>query len=77
MNSEKRKKSLWFRLCLVGVLCLSLLALGMGTAQARYRNSTEKDLEFQADRLKQVFLWSDTGGEASDLTPLADWTRSA
>ncbi|MDD6095776.1 MAG: hypothetical protein PUC29_08550 [Clostridia bacterium] len=76
MNSEKRKQPLPFRLCLVGVLCASLLILGIGTAQARYRNSTEKDIAFQAEQLKQVFLWSDTGGELSDLTPLADWTQT-
>lgn len=77
MISEKRKKSLPFRLCLVGVLCASMLILGIGTAQARYRNSTEKDIAFQAEQIKQVFLWSDTGGELSELTPLADWTQSA
>lgn len=77
MNSEKRKQPLPFRLCLVGVLCASLLILGIGTAQARYRNSSPKDINFQAEQLKQVYLWSDTGGELSELTPLADWTQSA
>lgn len=76
MISEKRKKTIWLRLCFMGVLCISVLIFGIGAAQARYRMSKPTDVEFQALQNQQVFLWSGADADESTLTALDDWTET-
>lgn len=68
------KKQNGIRLCLVGILCVLLLLLSIGTAQGRIRINKGVEASFQPYQTRQVCLWAE--GDPADLQPLTGWTET-
>lgn len=75
MTGRKPHISAWCLIALAVLLTVGCLAVGVGTAYARYREEVDGDMGIQAKNTAKVYLWAGNDPEAEYVPGAGAWVE--